>query len=197
MNPKLQNLIQCQRNWDSNQTIADDDLALILEYAQEPPQQQGNKYFNILVLHNSAAKQRLYRILTPNDVPVENRNLQPQVLANTTLVWTLPQHQQCDDGDFSNGLNEQFHVGFHSGIVAELANNMGYATSFTRCGPYTNEAWISWLKTHNLSVEDHYSFGFALGIGYANTDLQHNIDHVTGHAHEHYTRHTPTVTVIK
>lgn len=192
MNEQLSTLLQCQRNWDLSKSVPEEHVALFREYMENPPQQQGAKYFNGIIVTNTAAKLDLYKILCAEKPNLNTcTNLQPQVLANLDLIWTHPLEPNTDE------LNQMFHIGFHSGNICQLATQLGYKTSFTRCGPYTEDSWYEWLEKYGLDIDKHRMYAYTLGIGFANENVPYNVDHVAKIAHAHVPFNRPDIEIIE
>lgn len=161
-------LLQCQRNWDTGKKITPEHIDLFLEIIKNPPQQQGESTFNCIVLTEDGIKDDLYKICSGSEIALTDKSRrQPQLLAQMTVVWTNNGNSSLHD----------FFAGFHSGILAQTANVLGYKTSFTRCGPFSDEAWYNFLDKHNIPKETNTEFIMALGIGFGRKDTPYNRDH--------------------
>jgi hypothetical protein len=187
-------LLKCQRNWDLTRNIQSGHQEKILDIVRRPPQQQGECMFSCIVLNDHEPKEDLYKILSSLDTSkkLSPRHLQPQVLANMVVLWTVS--QDPDETDENLITQKFFHCGFHSGIVAQSANILGYKTSFTRCGPYYRNDWIKFLNKYGFPTNDNYEFVMALGIGYGKPNTPYNQNHIMNSLqHTHHEITTPKV----
>ena len=166
---KLHETIRCQRNWDWDNQIKPDHLAILDEYVAKPPQKQGERMFHVARIHNDMDKvTELHTSLnTPNT----------HVMSTLVYIW-FP----------LAGTKSQYHAsGFHAGIISKLANELGYATGFCGCGASANSQWYKFAVKYNLTPIEHYSNPmFILSIGHGKPDTEYNRCQIENNKHHHH-----------
>jgi len=178
---KLHETIRCQRNWDWDNQVTPEHLAIIDEYVEKPPQQQGQQTFSIVRIHNDLEKISYLhdRLYSP----------QSQILAPLVYVW-FPLHPGPNHHDRQKC---QYQLGFHAGIISKLANSLGYATGFCGCGPDFSR-WHQVQKKFSLYPPEAYAFPqFILSIGRGKPDTEYNIDQNNDFVHQYFPYNWPPV----
>jgi len=177
---KLHETIRCQRNWDWDNQVTPEHLAILDEYVAKPAQQQGERMFSVARIHNDMEK--------ISDIHDNLNKSNTQVLAPLVYIW-FPLDEHVWD--------HHLQAGFHAGIISKLANELGYATGFCGCGASENSEWSSITEKYNLTpVEDYKDPIFILSIGHGKPDTPYNKDHLENFIHTHHRYdHAPVKTV--
>jgi len=193
-NEEVQLTIQCQRNWDWDNPVSPEDLAILDEYVSKPPQQQGEKLFDIVSIHNNYDAVNILQQICFNPGTYDyNGDPQAHMLCPNVYIWTIsPSSNQADMEKI------MMQVGMHFGIVTRKAMELGYRTGFVACGPHTATAWRVWCSQHNVACGPQLNENFvvALAVGNPKPGLEYNIDHARGYPHTHNNYNWPTVTKV-
>ena len=192
---ELQTIASCQRNFDVTRDI-DTELRLVLdEWIGKPPEQCGELRFNIIQIHNQGCQLHLSKILSPYEEVTWNIE-QPQVIANVTYVWTVPNQTWFNKKELDwNPELSCFHIGFHAGLITKKVSELGLVTGFTQCGPVNKDVWQDFKTKWNIDSEKHDKFGFALGVGYPLKDKPYYWQYSFGD-HVHCVPEFPKVDII-
>lgn len=178
---QLHETIRCQRNWDWDNQVTPEHLAIIDEYVAKPPQQQGQQTFTVVRIHNDMEKisylhDRLY-------------SSQTQILAPLVYIW-FPLHSRSDHIDKQKCI---YQLGFHAGLISKLANSLGYATGFCGCGPDLSRWHEVQTKFSLFPEQEHLYPQFILSIGHGFPDTEYNVDQNHDFVHDHYEYNWPIV----
>ena len=86
---------RCQRNWDLGKQIPEEELDLILTAATECPTKQNIPFYSIKVVQDRETIEEIYeQTFGPNPSNEQQGKKNPQVLANTLLVFTRNDFQK-------------------------------------------------------------------------------------------------------
>ncbi len=146
---------KCQRNWDLNKQIPEEDKKLIVESATNCPSKQNLNYFKLHVIEDREKIEKIHEN-TKGFGPIysdydsekrmenaydENRQEEgefqtnPQVLGQLLLAFTqTPEHkllQRQKDDEWSE--DRSMAIGIAAGYVNVVATQLGYATGCCKC----------------------------------------------------------------
>jgi nitroreductase len=175
----------CQRNWDLSKQIPQEDLDVIIAAATECPSKQNLDFYSLLVIQNQEIQQKIYEntYTRPAGDPRGRKN--PQVLANTLLVF-VPKDpnktvRNLEMNEYVRGnmtektknkLDHDTHqaIGVAAGFVNVVAQSLGYATGCNIC---MNSDAIKKI----LGIEKHPEL--MMGIGFKDPERNRKEEHVT------------------
>ena len=166
--------IRCQRNFDWNNQVTPEHLAILDEYVQKPPQQCGERATTVIKIHNNFEK--VYDL----SMKLDKENW--QIVAPLVYVWTSNDTQP----------DEKFFAGFHSGIVSKIANELGYQTGFCACGNGGDAQLMKhWSLANGLTDDNYHHMEFILSIGHGELDKAYNdngsyVEDQSSHTHSPY-----------
>ena len=145
---------KCQRNWDLNKQIPEEDKKLIVESATNCPSKQNLNYFKLHVIEDREKIEKIHEN-TKGFGPIysdydsekrmenaydENRQEEgemytnPQVLGQLLLAFTKNEDtllQRQEDDDWSE--DRSMAIGIAAGYVNVVATQLGYATGCCKC----------------------------------------------------------------
>jgi len=167
--------IRCQRNFDWNNPVTLEHLEILDEYVQKPGQQQGEHTSTAFKIYNNYEKVQ--------ELNNQLHQVNEQVLAPLVYVFT-------SDGKLEE--KNPFFAGFNSGIVAKVANELGYQTGFCLCGVGSSNAkWKSWCRENGLDGPHYNNLEFILSIGHPEPGKNYNDNgsycNEVYEDHEHFT----------
>jgi hypothetical protein len=142
---------RCQRNWDLSRQLTDEQLNLILCAATQAPTKQNIPFYQVTAIQNRSIIESIYQNTYGEGPNGEGGHKNPQVLANTLLVFS--------DFDFREALTaarnpetakkaEEFFapenqktlnddrvqaIGVAAGFVNLTANMLGLRTGCCKC----------------------------------------------------------------
>jgi nitroreductase len=145
---------KCQRNWDLNKQIPEEDKNLIIESATNSPSKQNLNYFKLHVIEDREMIEKIHDntkgfgpIYSDYDSELREENsydenqqeegemyTNPQVLGQMLLAFTknedtLLQRQEDDDWEEDRSMA----IGIAAGYVNLVATQLGYATGCCKC----------------------------------------------------------------
>jgi len=145
---------KCQRNWDLNKQIPEEDKNLIIESATNCPSKQNLNYFKLHVIEDREKIEKIHEN-TKGFGPIysdydsekrvenaydENRQEEgemytnPQVLGQLLLAFTKNEDtllQREKDDDWTE--DRSMAIGIAAGYVNVVATQLGYATGCCKC----------------------------------------------------------------
>jgi nitroreductase len=196
----IDNIRQCQRNWDLSKDIPQEHLDHLIYIATHAPSKQDEAYYNLHVITNKELIQELLNHTFAFTVPVVSDqfgiNLRnTQMGANVYFLWARkdpPSQREIKlSGEFykSNVNWRQSRayamIGISMGLVAYAAGSLGYKTGFnSNHGQVEGRAiWKS-----KLGIPDNEDITFGLGIGFPQEGRARNetdeVEFKTGTEHE-------------
>ena len=140
---------RCQRNWDLDKQLSDEQLDMILFAATECPTKQNIPFYSVKVLQDRESIEAIYELTfgpNPSDESTGKKN--PQVLANTLLVFTQhdfekdigknrsPEtaHQVKSEEDLRIIRDDTLQaIGIAAGYVNMTASMLGLQTGCCKC----------------------------------------------------------------
>lgn len=146
---------KCQRNWDLEKQMPDEDIDLILLSATQCPSKQNLSYYNV---HSITDREKIEKIhsMTKGFGPIhadnnytgefldgehenEEYKTNSQVLGNLLLAFTSNEkslHQREKDSEIDQKINEDdrlMAVGIAAGYVNVVSTMLGYSTGCCKC----------------------------------------------------------------
>jgi len=169
---------RCQRNWDLNKTIPDNDLQTIVTAATECPSKQNIDFYQVHVIRDREIIEDIHdNTFFENDYGDGKGRTNPQVLANVVLAFTKnditkkDQNQEVHDWS-QDTLDKDLHqsVGVAAGMVNLSASLMGYQTGCCAC--FKSDEIKNILGTEQEPV-------LLMGVGFRDEDKNRRQHHVT------------------
>jgi nitroreductase len=137
----------CQRNWNLDSELSEDDIKLIIESATQCPSKQNKTFYKIHAVTNRKIIEEIHENTKGfGAYPTSSGKLEPQtnpqVLANLLLVFEayvpsgVDQHP-CEDYHFNIDAatlrDQQMAVGIAAGYVNITSSLLGYSTGCCLC----------------------------------------------------------------
>jgi len=145
---------KCQRNWDLNKQIPEEDKNLIIESATNCPSKQNLNFYKLHVIENREMIEKIHDntkgfgpIYSDYDSELREENsydenrqeshkmyTNPQVLGQMLLAFTKNEDsliQRQEDDDWSE--DRSMAIGIAAGYVNVVATQLGYATGCCKC----------------------------------------------------------------
>ena len=145
---------KCQRNWDLNKQIPEEDKNLIIESATNCPSKQNLNYFKLHVIEDREMIEKIHDntkgfgpIYSDYDSELRGENsydenrqeegemyTNPQVLGQMLLAFTKNEDtllQRQEDNDWSE--DRSMAIGIAAGYVNVVATQLGYSTGCCKC----------------------------------------------------------------
>ena len=145
---------KCQRNWDLNKQIPEEDKNLIIESATNCPSKQNLNYFKLHVIEDREMIEKIHDntkgfgpIYSDYDSELREENsydsdkeeegqmyTNPQVLGQMLLAFTKNEDtllQRQKDDDWAE--DRSMAIGIAAGYVNVVATQLGYATGCCKC----------------------------------------------------------------
>ena len=158
----------CQRNWDYNHFVPDDDIATLIEVATTAPTKQNLSYYKLIASTDRSFNNYCFKnSIDPGNSDTFTRNT--QVDAPLLLLWCYDPQAGDDNNelfvpDQSVSINYDKSIMISLGATALAAAQLGYRTGFCQC--VVRESINQKLKeTFN---KDLVFSGTFLGIGKPN-----------------------------
>ena len=145
---------KCQRNWDLNKQIPEEDKNLIIESATNSPSKQNLNYFKLHVIEDREMIEKIHDntkgfgpIYSDYDSELREENsydsdkeeegqmyTNPQVLGQMLLAFTKNEDtllQRQKDDDWAE--DRSMAIGIAAGYVNVVATQLGYSTGCCKC----------------------------------------------------------------
>ena len=145
---------KCQRNWDLNKQIPEEDKNLIIESATNCPSKQNLNYFKLHVIEDREMIEKIHDntkgfgpIYSDYDSELREENsydenqqeegemyTNPQVLGQMLLAFTKNEDtllQRQKDDDWAE--DRSMAIGIAAGYVNVVATQLGYSTGCCKC----------------------------------------------------------------
>lgn len=144
----------CQRNWDLDSKIPEDDLDLLIYAATQCPSKQNVAFYKAHFIQDRSLIDRIHEATRhPSRHPRYETETNPQILANLIIVFESNDYRQSLKTDIyrneetqaivENTMNDQqmftlqrdehMAVGIAAGYVNLTASMLGYATGCCAC----------------------------------------------------------------
>ena len=150
---------KCQRNWDLNKDIPQEDKDLIIEAATNSPSKQNLNYFKVHVIEDRDVIEKvhshtkgfgpIYKEFDANKTPHERSKdgkahyeegdgegkmyTNSQVLGQMVLAYTYNEPTQKREENDSYKQDRDMAIGISAGYVNVIATQMGYSTGCCKC----------------------------------------------------------------
>ncbi len=141
---------RCQRNWDLSKQLSEEQLNLILTAATECPTKQNIPFYCVKVVQDRETIEAIYNeTYGPNPDPSTGGKRNPQVLANTVLVFCEYDYRSDsgnrnpetamsaeEAGEYEKLiLDQDLHqaIGIASGYVNLVSSMIGLQTGCCKC----------------------------------------------------------------
>lgn len=158
----------CQRNWDHNKPVLDQDIEYIVKVCTTMPTRQNLNAYQLHVVTDKKVINDIYKIsYNPSDF--ENTFLRnSQSSAPLLLIWSVPDNTLEQTNLFDSDVS--IAVGISSSAAALSAAELGYKTGFCKCFLRDKLKEILNIKGKKFEAEPIV----ILGIGYPKEDLSHS-----------------------
>ena len=152
LNETIHESQKCQRNWDLNKQISEEDKQLIVESATNCPSKQNLNYYKLHVIEDREKIEKIHentRGFGPIyfDYDPENTDghyreergdegeyhTNSQVLANMLLAFTKNDPELVREKHDSYEEDRSMAIGIAAGYVNIIATQLGYATGCCKC----------------------------------------------------------------
>lgn len=163
---------RCQRNFDFDQEIPEDDFTTIMQACINMPSKQNKQYFRMIVSRNQEFNRVCYDYSEDPTNPDFDRPLHRngQVMAPLLLMF-VPEDPDSVYNPFGDDFYTNFdqNLGICAGVAAHTAATLGYRTGFCAC--------VRWKDLFDTLVERFgitrpvVNTGLFLGIGKPRQDV--------------------------
>jgi nitroreductase len=133
----------CQRNWNLDKTIPEDDLDLLLHAVTQCPSKQNAAFYSVYVITDRTVIEKIHEKTSGFFIVTEGKTVtNSQTLANMLFVFTNNtkkssrlQDQLHKYGENNHGLNSGLYIniGVASGYLNLTATMLGYSTGCCQC----------------------------------------------------------------
>ena len=205
----------CQRNWDLNKEIPDEDMQLLITAATQCPSKQNVAFYKAHFITNREVIERIHSYTTGFVVklhPTAEYTTNPQTLANLLIVFeeytdmsnkkdvmrnaetrALSGLKTSENIDLEAAKktiekDRQIALGVAAGYLNLTASMLGYATGCCSC---MNPGLIK----KELGLEKDPLL--LMGIGYKDAERNRRLHHVTGYEFPTKPKQTIPVSFIK
>lgn len=180
----------CQRNWDYDQPVTNEDLNTIIDACTNMPTKQNAVTYELFIVKDKEKIKKIYEYSAPgfdtNDDIEEcwdelpnfskpknireyydkiNRYQNGQVNAPVVLLWTYTSYSNFNDYNVDSPID----IGISAGVAGLMANILGYRTGFCAC--IDGEKLKDLLSKNSSTITE---FGVAMGIGKPRIGIEHN-----------------------
>ena len=131
---------KCQRNWDLEQKMPQEDIDLIIEAATNSPSKQNLNLFKLHVIQDRDLIEEIHS-RTKGFGPIEGKTYtNTQVLAHILLAFS-PVDVIKDTLDPDSIINDDFNqaIGISAGYVNLISTQLGYASGCCKCFDSLND----------------------------------------------------------
>ena len=173
----------CQRNWNLEKQIPQEDLDLMIHAVTQCPSKQNMDFYEVYVIQDREIQQKIYEV---SDVSSGKRK-NPQLLANVLFVFVEKdpiefRHPEAkklfleksdkfkDWKSFFKDQNQS--VGVAAGFLNAIATALGYSTGCNTCMDKNEVAKILVLPDGKLPI-------LAMGVGFKDEERNRRLEHVT------------------
>lgn len=157
----------CQRNWDINFKLPEEDLDALIRVATSMPTKQNRDYYKLIVSTDVNFNKKIYNLAADPDNPdTPSRN--SQVAANALFIYVSNADFKNNNKKFKDDHynNASVSVGISSGALTLAAAQMDYRTGFCQC--FLNKEIKEELKNKGINnIDDEYVI-LLVGIGKPN-----------------------------
>lgn len=180
----------CQRNWDRH-PINPDDIEYFKTVLEKSPKKQGRVFHHTVFIENPNIIDELYYNAKEEDekIPHNGQMTAPLVVLFVPYdISILPSLEKEVTENFNAANKEKTNyifgeqdintsIGIHSGMLALIANQIGYKTGFCSCFNTSAKQIFRRVCENAMSRSFlDYDNTLALGIGYSRSNTPHNYD---------------------
>jgi hypothetical protein len=180
---------QCQRNW-ANTRVEPDDVEFFKLTLQQIPKKQGQMFHHTVFIENQELIDRIYYNAKEEGEPNPHNGQSSAPLLVLFIPYDtaiLPsvgnqvsENYNNDNQDTAQyvfaGTDVHNSVGIHSGMLALIANQIGYRTGFCSCfNTVAKQIFAEICKDSKTPLLD-FGSTITLGIGHADSQHPHNYD---------------------
>lgn len=165
----------CQRNWDLDKTIPNEDLDLLVHAATQCPSKQNVAFYNLFVITDRKIIEGIHEHTYRGGFAGHGLVSNPQVLANSLFVFTenkgygeLNKKLVAGDTDEILAKDRNIAVGIAAGYLNLISSLLGYSTGCCTCFDSREIKKILNIESRILLL---------MGIGYNNTNKNRRIHH--------------------
>jgi nitroreductase len=173
----------CQRNWDLEKEIPQEDLDLMVHCITQCPSKQNMDFYEVYVIQDREIQEQIYEV---SDT-FEKKRKNPQLLANVLFVFVEKEPTKLrtkqardlwltEDKQFKDW--KQYHkdqnqaVGVAAGFLNMVATSLGYSTGCNTCMDLEAVAKIMLLSDEKKPI-------LAMGVGFKDTERNRRMEHMT------------------
>ena len=186
---------RCQRNWNLEKQILQEDLDLMIHAATQCPSKQNMDFYDLHVITNRRIIEELYDCTVVESQVRKN----PQVLANALFVFIKKtpetfigaRYRRIKSNTASNAdyraldIDASMAIAISTGYVCITANMIGYKTGFCKCID---------AKEAEIVLGVNNPIGLMIGVGYPKEDVDRRMDHDTGRILETFDK--PLINIV-
>ena len=172
---------KCQRNWDLDKPMPQEDIDLVVAAATQCPSKQNLDFYSVMVIQDQEIQKKIYE----NTLDRPGGRYNPQVLANLLLLFfpkipseprnaeVLAHWAGVDNQNIRNRVDcdRDQAIGVAAGFVNVISQFLGYSTGCNKC---FNEEAIKDI----LNVEEKPLL--MMGVGWSDETRNRREDHMRG-----------------
>ena len=154
----------CQRNWDLNYYIPDNDLDVLVKVATTMPTKQNRDYYKLIVSTDREFNKIAHSLsMDPSNPHTPRRN--SQVNANVLFIYAKNLNFENTKNKFvdNHDNNTSMAVGISSGALAFAATQLDYRVGFCQC--YLQDRLKEELLKKNIILDNDEDIKLLVGIG--------------------------------
>lgn len=157
----------CQRNWDHDYKIPEEDIDALIKVATTMPSKQNRNYYNLVVSTDKKFNKKIYDLAADpknSDTPLRNSQVNANILF--IYIWNFGFENNNRQFKDNHKHNTAIAVGISSGALALAAAQMDYRVGFCQC--FLMDEIIQELEENNIKVEKGAKIELLVGIGKSN-----------------------------
>ncbi len=181
---------QCQRNWNS-QTVDPNDVEFFKQTLIQIPKKQGRVFHYTVFVENQDIINNIYFNAREESVKIPHNGQMSAPLLVLFIPYDtgiLPEHEEEVSENYNSDNDDQatyvycandiqVSIGIHSGMLALIANQLGYRTGFCSCfNSVAKKIFADLCKDIPRPYMLDYESTFAMGIGKFDDTRPHNYD---------------------
>lgn len=159
----------CQRNWDLDYVIPEEDIDALIRVATTMPTKQNRDYYKLVVSSNSEFNKSIFlTAIDKEDLRTAGRNT--QVDANLLFLYITNKNFAQDDMLKNEDSKDDslLAVGISSGALALSAAQLNYKTGFCKC--FLNHEIKNMLEQYNIKLLEEENPILMVGVGKPNSE---------------------------
>ena len=170
----------CQRAFDLDQVIPQEDIDLIIEAATQCPSKQNSDFYSVMAITDRDTIEKIYKTTQTEN----GARFNPQTLANLLLIFNRNEPEDPRSAeqiqiafDVEEALDEAWNdvetdrnqaVGIAAGFVNVTASMLGYKTGCNKCF-YTDQV-------REVFGDNEMQPILMMGIGFPDKSIKRNVD---------------------